>query len=206
MRFAQCVLPLLLSLWTLYLRQPKPAYSHAESIYIDYWRHNARQSTYQLKLQLVDYWLTCIRLFEVILMPVKNSSVFHCLWEERWDCGLTSVFREASCEQWLYLPLHQHSVTVKIKSHFCAYDNRKRIYLMKGSEPWLLTGSWGTHCVKSKVMTAVDWVRARHGYSHRGWGSASRDSRKSRDCWRDRSIIIFSQNYFFVELGELKQS
>lgn len=37
--------------------------------------------------------------------------------------------------------------------------------------------------MKSKVMVAVDWVRARQGYSHRGCGSASRDSRKSRERW-----------------------
>lgn len=59
----------------------------------------------------------------------------------------------------------------------------KQLYLMKDSKPWLLIGCWGRHCVKSKVMVAVDWVRARQGYSHRGCGSASRDSRKSRERW-----------------------
>ena len=56
--------------------------------------------------------------------------------------------------------------------------------------------------MKSKVMTAEDVVRARHGYSQRGWGSASRDSRKSRDFCRDKCsefifkiIFIFSKNY-----------
>lgn len=63
---------------------------------------------------------------------------------------------------------------------------KKTQNLVKGTEPWLLIGCWGRHCVKSKVMTAVDWVRARHGYSQRGWGSASLDSWKSRDRWWDR--------------------
>lgn len=53
--------------------------------------------------------------------------------------------------------------------------------LVKGSDPWLTSGSRGSCCVKSKVMTALGDVNARHGYSHKGWGSASRDSRKSRD-------------------------
>lgn len=61
---------------------------------------------------------------------------------------------------------------------------------MKDSKPWLLIGCWGRHCVKSKVMVAVDWVRARQGYSHRGCGSASRDSRKSRERWGDIRIYL----------------
>lgn len=39
--------------------------------------------------------------------------------------------------------------------------------------------------MKSKVMTAADGLRARQGYSHRGCGSASRDSRKSKERWWD---------------------
>lgn len=49
--------------------------------------------------------------------------------------------------------------------------------------PSLLIGCSGTHWVKSNVMTGRGLVRARHGYSHSGCGSASRDSRKSKDCW-----------------------
>lgn len=59
-------------------------------------------------------------------------------------------------------------------------------YLVRGSEPWLLIGCWGRHCVKSKVMTAADGLRARQGYSHSGCGSASRDSRKSKEHWWER--------------------
>lgn len=39
--------------------------------------------------------------------------------------------------------------------------------------------------MKSKVMTAADGLSARQGYSHRGCGSASRDSRKSKERWWD---------------------
>lgn len=56
-------------------------------------------------------------------------------------------------------------------------------HLVRGSEPRLLIGCWGRHCVKSKVMTAADGLSARQGYSHNGCGSASRDSRKSKEFW-----------------------
>lgn len=70
---------------------------------------------------------------------------------------------------------------------------RKTPYLTRGREPWLLIGWVGTHWVKSNVMTAADGVRARHGYSHRGWGSASRDSRKSRERCEDRRVQVSPQ-------------
>lgn len=65
-------------------------------------------------------------------------------------------------------------------------------YLTSGTDPWLLMGCSGTHCWKLKVMTGRGSVRAIQGYSHRGWGSASRDSRKSKDCWRESdSVTIY---------------
>lgn len=54
-------------------------------------------------------------------------------------------------------------------------------YLVNGTVPCLLIGCSGTHCVKSNVMTGRGLARARQGYSQRGCGSASQDSRKSKD-------------------------
>lgn len=75
-------------------------------------------------------------------------------------------------------------------------------YLTKGSEPRLLIGRWGTSCVKSKAMTCADRVTARHGYSHSGWGSASRDSRKSKDLCRGKFLLFYMNN--IAEIKRLK--
>lgn len=63
-------------------------------------------------------------------------------------------------------------------------------YPVRGSVPWLLIGCSGTHCWKSKVITERGLDRARQGYSHRGWGSASRDSQKSRERWGSEDCFL----------------
>lgn len=95
--------------------------------------------------------------------------------QDHLECCYQSIF-----ENVLWLGHNDNLLTGMRKKKI--WDQNKSPYLVNGSDPWHLIGCSGTHCRKSKVMTALGWVRARHGYSHRGCGSASWDSRKSRDC------------------------